>query len=178
MCAREAGQLEVADIFREYGPLYRNAHPMPANRLHAMRAIETCRTADQGGHVDECGHCGTKLISYNSCRNRHCPKCQFLKKERWIEDRAKDLLPIMYFHVVFTVDAAGRNSTNGGSCSPAPRSNPKERRKRGRRRCSDSPASTSAGVRPAVNAPCARSRSSSPRAAKDHRGYDYRTLQQ
>lgn len=76
---------------------------MPANRLRAMRAIETCRTADQGGHVDECGHCGTKLISYNSCRNRHCPKCQFLKKERWIEARGKDLLPIPYFHVVFTI---------------------------------------------------------------------------
>ncbi len=76
---------------------------MPTNRLRAMRAIETCRTATQGGHVDECEHCGTKLISYNSCRNRHCPKCQFLKKERWIEDRAKDLLPIPYFHVVFTI---------------------------------------------------------------------------
>jgi len=68
-----------------------------------MRAIETCRTADQGGHVDECEHCGTKVISYNSCRNRHCPKCQFLKKERWIEDRGKDLLPIPYYHVVFTI---------------------------------------------------------------------------
>jgi hypothetical protein len=68
-----------------------------------MRAIETCRTADQGGHVDECDHCGTRLISYNSCRNRHCPKCQFLKKERWIEGRGKDLLPIPYFHVVFTI---------------------------------------------------------------------------
>jgi hypothetical protein len=68
-----------------------------------MRAIETCRTAEQGGHVDQCGHCGTKVISYNSCRNRHCPKCQFLKKERWIEAREKDLLPIQYFHVVFTI---------------------------------------------------------------------------
>jgi hypothetical protein len=68
-----------------------------------MRAIEACRTAELGGHVDECGHCGIKLISYNSCRNRHCPKCQFLKKERWIEDRGKDLLPIVYFHVVFTI---------------------------------------------------------------------------
>lgn len=76
---------------------------MPMNRLRAMRAIETCRTADQGGHMDECCHCGTKVISYNSCRNRHCPKCQFLKKERWIEDRGKDLLPIPYYHVVFTI---------------------------------------------------------------------------
>jgi hypothetical protein len=103
MCARETGQLEIADIFRRYGPLYRNAHPMPLNRLRAMRAIETCRTADQGGHVDECEHCGTKVISYNSCRNRHCPKCQFLKKEQWIEARGKDLLPVPYFHVVFTI---------------------------------------------------------------------------
>jgi hypothetical protein len=102
MCARAAGQIEVADIFRQYGPDYRNAHPMPINRLRAMRSIETCRTADQGGHVDQCDHCGTKLISYNSCRNRHCPKCQFLKKEQWIEAREKDLLPIPYFHVVFT----------------------------------------------------------------------------
>lgn len=76
---------------------------MPINRLRAMRAIETCRTAEQGGHVDECGHCGTKVISYNSCRNRHCPKCQFLKKEQWIEARGKELLPIPYFHVVFTI---------------------------------------------------------------------------
>ena len=103
MYTRDSKQLEVADIFHRHGPEYRSAHPMPANRLRAMRAIETCRTADQGGHVDECGHCGAKLISYNSCRNRHCPKCQFLKKERWIEDRKKDILPIPYFHVVFTI---------------------------------------------------------------------------
>lgn len=103
MYAREAGRLEVADIFRRYGSSYRSAHPLPVRRLRAMRAIETCRTADLGGHVDECGHCGAKIISYNSCRNRHCPKCQFLKKERWIEDRERDLLPIPYFHVVFTI---------------------------------------------------------------------------
>lgn len=103
MRAREDVQLEVADILRRYGPEYRNAHPMPLNRLRVMRAIETCRTANQGGHVDECGHCGTKVISYNSCRNRHCPKCQFLKKEQWIEAREKDLLPIPYFHAVFTL---------------------------------------------------------------------------
>jgi hypothetical protein len=76
---------------------------MPLNRLRAMRAIETCRTVEQGGHVDECEHCGNKVISYNSCRNRHCPKCQFLKKEQWIEAREEDLLPIPYFHVVFTL---------------------------------------------------------------------------
>ncbi|HWR72575.1 MAG TPA: IS91 family transposase [Nitrospirota bacterium] len=103
MHTRDKAAVEVAHIFHQYGREYRRSHPLPVNRLRAMRAIEACRTADLGGHVDECGHCGTKLISYNSCRNRHCPKCQFLKKERWIEDRGKDLLPIPYFHVVFTI---------------------------------------------------------------------------
>lgn len=103
MYARDKTAIEVAHIFHRYGQDYRTAHALPANRLRAMRAIESCRTAELGGHVDECGHCGTKLISYNSCRNRHCPKCQFLKKEQWIEAREKDLLPIPYFHVVFTI---------------------------------------------------------------------------
>jgi hypothetical protein len=103
MGAREAGRIEVADIIRRYGNAYRSAHPMPANRLRVMHAIEVCRTKELGGHTDACEHCGTKVISYNSCRNRHCPKCQFLKKEQWIEAREKDLLPIVYFHVVFTV---------------------------------------------------------------------------
>jgi hypothetical protein len=68
-----------------------------------MRAIEVCRTALLGGHKDQCDHCGHLEISYNSCRNRHCPKCQTLQKERWIEARSEDLLPIPYFHVVFTI---------------------------------------------------------------------------
>jgi hypothetical protein len=68
-----------------------------------MRAIEICRTAALGGHVEECDHCGAVRISYNSCRNRHCPKCQCLDKERWLEARKKDLLPTEYFHLVFTV---------------------------------------------------------------------------
>ncbi len=68
-----------------------------------MRAIEVCRTAVLGGHKDKCDHCGHLEISYNSCRNRHCPKCQTLRKERWIEARSEDLLPIEYFHVVFTI---------------------------------------------------------------------------
>ena len=68
-----------------------------------MRAIEVCRTAELGGHVDACDHCGTLRISYNSCRNRHCPKCQSLDKERWLEDRRRDLLPVPYFHLVFTL---------------------------------------------------------------------------
>jgi Putative transposase/Transposase zinc-binding domain len=95
--------LEVADIFRAFGPAYRKAHELPLRHLRAMRAIEICRTAELGGHLDQCDHCGTVRISYNSCRNRHCPKCQCLEKERWLEARQKDLLPTSYFHVVFTL---------------------------------------------------------------------------
>jgi hypothetical protein len=95
--------LEVADIFRAFGPAYRETHEMPLRHLRAMRAIEVCRTAELGGHLDQCDHCGTVRISYNSCRNRHCPKCQCLEKERWLEAREKDLLPTPYFHVVFTL---------------------------------------------------------------------------
>ena len=68
-----------------------------------MHAIEVCRTAVLGGHKDKCDDCGHLEISYNSCRNRHCPKCQTLQKERWIEARGEDLPPIQYFHVVFTI---------------------------------------------------------------------------
>lgn len=95
--------LEVADIFRAYGAAYRQAHEMPVRHLRAMRAIEICRTAELGGHVDACEHCGLLRISYNSCRNRHCPKCQSLDKERWLDARKEDVLPIAYFHPVFTL---------------------------------------------------------------------------
>ena len=96
--------LEVADIFRTYGPAYRavHGHQMPLRHFRVMRAIEICRTSELGGHLDQCDHCGMVRISYNSCRNRHCPKCQCLEKERWLEAREKDLLPTPYFHVVFT----------------------------------------------------------------------------
>jgi hypothetical protein len=95
--------IELQDIFYEHGEDYRKAHRLPLNVLKAMTAIETCRTAELGGHVDECDECGHVRISYNSCRNRHCPKCQTLAKERWLEDRKKDILPVGYFHVVFTI---------------------------------------------------------------------------
>ena len=101
MCASHG--VEVADVFRQYGPDYRESSHLPRNQLRAMHAIEVCRTAALGGHVDQCDSCGHLQISYNSCRNRHCPKCQFLRKEKWIEDRTQDLLPIQYFHVVFTI---------------------------------------------------------------------------
>lgn len=100
---RSSRGVEVADIFRQCGPDYRKSHRMPRNQRRAMSAIEACRTSLLGGHKDECDTCGHLKISYNSCRNRHCPKCQFLRKEKWIEARAEDLLPIQYFHVVFTI---------------------------------------------------------------------------
>ena len=100
---RTSGGLEVADIFRQHGPAYRESHRLPRNHLRVMRAIEVCRTSVLGGHKDKCDHCGHLEISYNSCRNRHCPKCQTLRKERWIEAHSEDLLPIEYFHVVFTI---------------------------------------------------------------------------
>ena len=100
---RPSGGLEVADIFRQYGPAYKESHRLPRRELRVMRAIEVCRTALLGGHKDQCDHCGHVEISYNSCRNRHCPKCQTLRKEKWIEARSEDLLPIEYFHVVFTL---------------------------------------------------------------------------
>ena len=100
---RTSGGLEVAEIFRQHGPAYRESHRLSRNALRVMRAIEVCRTAALGGHKDQCDHCGHLEISYNSCRNRHCPKCQTLRKEKWIEARREDLLPIEYFHVVFTL---------------------------------------------------------------------------
>ena len=100
---RASHGVEVADIFRQHGPEYIESHKLPRNQLRAMRAVEICRTKELGGHVDECDSCGHLEISYNSCRNRHCPKCQTWKKEKWIRDRAADLLPIQYFHVVFTI---------------------------------------------------------------------------
>ena len=94
---------EVADIFRAYGRQYRQEHNLPKRHLRAMQAIEICRTADLGGHRYQCDTCGSFVISYNSCRNRHCPKCQSLDKERWLEARKKEELPTHYFHVVFTI---------------------------------------------------------------------------
>ena len=98
-------ETEVADIFRRYGPGYREAHgkEMPLRHHRVMKAIEVCRTAELGGHVEECDECGAPKISYNSCRNRHCPKCQCLDKERWLEARKRDVLLTHYFHAVFTI---------------------------------------------------------------------------
>jgi len=96
---------EVADIFRRYGAEYRQKHgsSMSNDQIRVMQAIEDCRTAALGGHVEACTACGECQIAYNSCRNRHCPKCQSLAKAKWLEARQSELLPVEYFHVVFTV---------------------------------------------------------------------------
>ncbi len=97
--------LEVADIFRHFGPAFRDQHgaSLSAARRHAMIAIERCRTAALGGHVERCGDCGHQRIAYDSCRNRNCPKCQGLGRAQWLQDRQAELLDVPYFHVVFTV---------------------------------------------------------------------------
>jgi hypothetical protein len=99
-------QLEVAEVFRRYGPAYRQEHRLPRDQHQVMRAIERCRTAALGGHIDKCDHCGHLRISYNSCRNRHCPKCPGMNGVLWLEKRQAELLPVDYFHVVFTLPEA------------------------------------------------------------------------
>jgi len=94
---------EVADIFRRYAPAYRATRRVTPAQEKVMRAIESCRTARLGGHKEICAHCGHEHVSYNSCRNRHCPKCQSLAKAKWLEDRRSELLPAPYFHCVFTL---------------------------------------------------------------------------
>ena len=102
--------LEVADIFRDHGPAWRRAHAgrVSLAQLKVMSAIETCRTSALGGHVAACTSCSHSHIAYNSCRNRHCPKCQGPAARDWLERRAADLLPVPYYHVVFSV---GRGHT-------------------------------------------------------------------
>ena len=99
--------LEVADIFRIHGPAWREAQRghLSLAQLKVMSAIEQCRTAALGGHVLHCEGCGAEQIAYNSCRNRHCPKCQASAAQRWLEAREADLLPVEYSHVVFTLPA-------------------------------------------------------------------------
>jgi hypothetical protein len=96
--------LEVAQIFRRHGPEYRKNHGLAPAQHQALRDIERCRTARLGGHVDACSRgCGYLAISYNSCRNRHCPKCQSLKQAQWLTARQERLLPVPYFHLVVTL---------------------------------------------------------------------------
>jgi hypothetical protein len=102
-----AATLEVADVFPRHGEAFRHAHAGHLGRVEwrVMGAITACRTAALGGHVEQCDDCGATCIAYNSCRNRHCPKCQGAARVAWLADRQAELLPVPYFHVVFTLPA-------------------------------------------------------------------------
>jgi len=105
MCSnnRDKNAVEMADIFNTHGDLYCVQHKLSSAQYKAIKAIRNCRTAALGGHVQKCDCCGTKIISYDSCRNRHCPKCQSMAKAKWLEARQQELLPVEYFHTVFTI---------------------------------------------------------------------------
>ena len=100
-------KLEVADVFHHHGDTWRraNAGHVSLGQLKVMAAIEHCRSAALGGHVERCEDCGHSRIAYNSCRNRHCPKCQGAAAKDWLAARQADLLPVGYFHLVFTLPA-------------------------------------------------------------------------
>jgi predicted Zn-ribbon and HTH transcriptional regulator len=103
LATKDKEQMELADIFRLYGDGYRRSRAVSYEQLKVMGHIEICRTAKLGGHVEQCNRCGFEQIAYNSCRDRHCPKCQTLTKEQWLNDRKAELLPCGYFHLVFTL---------------------------------------------------------------------------
>src|SRR6266568_7619229 len=94
---------ELADVFRRYGQSYQRTHRLLACEQRVMRAVSICRTQELGGHLDRCDSCGFERPAYNSCRNRHCPKCQSLAKAQWLEKHTSELLPVGYFHLVFTL---------------------------------------------------------------------------
>ena len=96
-------RLELADILAEHGDAFRKQYRLPLRHLKVMQRIVACRTAALGGHRDRCDQCGYERSVYHSCRNRHCPKCQTQAKEAWREARTADLLPVPYFHHVFTL---------------------------------------------------------------------------
>lgn len=100
-------QLEMADVLHLYGEAFRQQHAasLSTAQRRVMTAIELCRTAALGGHVEQCDSCGQQRVFYNSCRNRHCPKCQSLARAQWIENRLAEILDCQYFHVVFTIPA-------------------------------------------------------------------------
>jgi hypothetical protein len=94
---------ELADIFRSHGESYHKTHSLSASQRKVMRAVSVCRTKELGGHLKQCDTCGFEHPSYNSCRNRHCPKCQSLAKAQWLQKQTSELLPVGYFHLVFTL---------------------------------------------------------------------------
>jgi Transposase zinc-binding domain len=98
--------VEVADILRAHGEAYAARHPLTADQVGVLRRLAACRTAALGGHRDACSGCGYTRVSYNSCRDRHCPKCQGMKRAAWLEARLERVLPVAHFHVVFTLPVA------------------------------------------------------------------------
>jgi len=94
---------QLQNILKLYGEEYLKKHSVPIYVRKTLVDIESCRTSQLGGHIDQCDDCGDIRISYNSCRNRHCPKCQTLAKEKWIFNQEKHLLPVGYFHMIFTI---------------------------------------------------------------------------
>jgi hypothetical protein len=101
-------RLEVAEVFQQYGDAFldRYGDVLAPEQRRALSDIAACRTAALGGHVEACSRCGHQRIAYNSCRNRHCPKCQASAAAQWVEERRDELLPVEYFHVVFTLPSA------------------------------------------------------------------------
>lgn len=95
--------IEIADIFRDYGSEFRKTYPQPEKQTSIMNLIVNCRSSSLGSHLEKCENCGYETIAYNSCRNRHCPKCQFRAREKWISAREQELLPVPYYHIVFTL---------------------------------------------------------------------------
>ena len=96
-------RLEIADILRRFAPSYAQTHSVSPFEQRIIDALIACRTASLGGHLEHCAHCGFERQAYNSCRNRHCPKCQSVAKMRWLEARQAELLPTAYFHTVMTL---------------------------------------------------------------------------
>jgi len=98
-----APRFQVGEIFRQFGPDFRQSNKLSLEQRKAMRAIEQCRTPALGGHVEQCDCCGYERHFLHSCRNRHCPQCQYLAREKWLAGRKEDLLPVVYYHTVFTI---------------------------------------------------------------------------
>jgi predicted Zn-ribbon and HTH transcriptional regulator len=103
VAGERSGRPELADIFRSHGQSYQRTHHISASQQKVMWAVSVCRTQQLGGHLDRCNACGFERPAYNSCRNRHCPKCQSLAKAKWLEKQTSELLPVGYFHLVFTL---------------------------------------------------------------------------
>ncbi len=100
---KQSPDIDVGTIFREYGAAYREKYRLPGYILKVMSKIEICRTEAAGGHLYECNKCGHEKPCYNPCGNRHCPNCDFLKREKWLLARKQNVLPVTYYHNVFTI---------------------------------------------------------------------------